>query len=485
MNHCQQFGLIGSTIWPIFRGETKKIVPLLVILFLLSFNQSILWMLKDSLIVTISGAETIPFIKVWAILPAAILLTYIFTKLSNRYSQETIFYLLMTAFLLLYALFAFVMYPYRDQLHPIESAAYLDQLLPAGFKGLTSMYRHWTLTGFYVLCELWTTMMVSVLFWRFANEITEPTEGRRFYSVLSIGYNLAIILAGIVTASMTYTPSIPFGNNAWEQTMMLLIVLVIGSGMFAMATFRWMHKNVGMEQGVQTQKKEPLSLMESLLHVSQSKYLICMAAIVVAYGLVINLVEVVWKDQVKSLYPAALDYNHYMGNLQMIQGVFALIFAIGLSEGIKRLGWTKVSLVAPILMLLCTLLFFVILLFQDRMSTHTLLGISPFVLVVFFGAAQNCIGKACKYSIVDSTKEMAFIPLSPQSKIKGKTAIDGIGSRLGKSGGAVIHQSLLIIFTTVSASSLYVGIIALLALLTWIIAICHLGKKKELSQFLS
>lgn len=406
------------------------------------------------------------------------MLASLFTKLSNRYRQETIFYLLTTAFLLLYALFAFVLYPYRDQWQPIESAAYLEQLLPGGFKGFISMYQNWTLTCFYVACELWTTMIVSVLFWRFANDITKPAEGRRFYGVLSIGFNLAIIVAGFVTASLTsgtFNPTFAFGNTAWEQTMMLLILIVIGSGLLAMATFRWMHTNV--ERTAPTPPKEPLSLIKSFLHVSQSKYLLCMAVIVVAYGLVINLVEVVWKDQIKSLYPAALDYNHYMGNLQMLQGMCALLFAIGLSEGVKRLGWTNITLIAPVLLLICTLLFFVILFFQERVSSLTLLGISPLVLVVFFGSAQNCIGKACKYSIVDVTKEMAFIPLSPESKIKGKTAIDGIGSRLGKSGGAIIHQGLLLLFTTVSASSLYVGMIALIALVVWIIAICHLGKK--------
>lgn len=490
------FNAFRALFWPIYGHELKKLLPMLLMLFLLSFNHSTLWNLKDSLIVTTAGAEIIPFIKVWAILPSAVLLTWVFTTLANRYSREKTFYLLTSTFLLLYGIFAFLIYPHHEQLHPFESAAYLDRVLPTGFKGLISMYRYWTFTSFYVLCELWSTIVIAILFWGFANEITRLAEARRFYSMLSIVYNLAIVVAGLTAASIsqagTFNPHIPFGQNAWEQTMMLLVLIIIGSGLLAMGAFRWMHWNVipmypsGNLEAAQepAKQKGKFSLKESLLHVKSSKYLLFIAVIVVGYNLVINLVEVIWKDQLRSLYPAISDYNQYLNHMQIFQGLLAIGLSLGIAEIIKRFGWTKMALVTPTLMLLSSLFFFGVLIFQDHLSPFLLaiLGFSPLSFIVFFGTLQNCMSKACKYSIYDATKEMTFIPLDSASKLKGKTAIDGIGVRLGKSGGSLLHQGLLIIFSSLSVSAPYVAVIVLAALGLSTYSIRCLGKSKELSQ---
>ena len=72
---------------------------------------------------------------------------------------------------------------------------------------------------------------------------------------------------------------------------------------------------------------------------------------------------------------------------------------------------------------------------------------------------------------------MAFVPLSAEEQLKGKPAIDGVCSRLGKSGGSVIHQSLLLAFSTFTASAPYVAMFLLAILAVWIVATSVLGKQ--------
>jgi AAA family ATP:ADP antiporter len=74
---------------------------------------------------------------------------------------------------------------------------------------------------------------------------------------------------------------------------------------------------------------------------------------------------------------------------------------------------------------------------------------------------------------------MAFIPLSPSEKLKGKAAIDGVGSRIGKSGGSLLMQILIIIFSSSMGASPYIFGIIILIFPIWIISINRLSKQFE------
>jgi len=88
-------------------------------------------------------------------------------------------------------------------------------------------------------------------------------------------------------------------------------------------------------------------------------------------------------------------------------------------------------------------------------------GLTPLAMVVYAGTSQNVLCRAAKYSVFDATKEMAFVPLSPECKLNGKAAIDGVCSRLGKTGGSLIHQALLLSLASFTYSAPYVAILLL------------------------
>jgi ATP:ADP antiporter, AAA family len=478
-----EFGKLRAFFWPLYRHEFKKVIPMMIMLFLICFNYSILRNVKDAVVVTAksSGAEVLPFIKVWVLLPMAILLTYAFTKLSNRFSQEKVFYIVISAFLVFFGLFTYVFYPMRDVLHPNQFADYLETVLPAGFKGMIMMIRNWTFTLFYVISELWGSIVLTVLFWGFANEITKINEARRFYGTLSVVASSAAIIAGSFGNFLT-------NDQSWDQTLNILVGSVIISGCFAMLTYCWMNKNVlqGPEYATfhqtnidrQVKSKKKLSIRESFAYLSNSKYLLCLAVLVVSYNLVINMVEIVWKDQLRQLYPSPLDYNRYMNTMTIAVGLIATTSSLFMSQLIARFGWTRTALITPVAMLITSAGFFTFMLLRHNTDIVLMLtGTTPLAIAVFFGAAQVCTSKGCKYSAFDATTNMAYIPLDHEIKLKGKAAIDGVGSRLGKSGGSFIHQGLLMIFATVSSSAPYVAVILMVVISLWIIAARSLGRQ--------
>lgn len=63
---------------------------------------------------------------------------------------------------------------------------------------------------------------------------------------------------------------------------------------------------------------------------------------------------------------------------------------------------------------------------------------------------------------------MAYIPLDEESKVKGKAAIDVLGSRIGKSGGSLIQQGLVFCFGNIINAAPVVGIIYYSVLVGWI-----------------
>jgi len=98
-------------------------------------------------------------------------------------------------------------------------------------------------------------------------------------------------------------------------------------------------------------------------------------------------------------------------------------------------------LITPIVLLVTGIGFFAFIIFREQLAPY-MMGLSPVVLAVLFGQAQNIMSKSTKYSLFDPTKEMAYVPLDQESKVKGKAAIDVVGARLGKSGGALINQAI-------------------------------------------
>ncbi|MBY0293095.1 MAG: NTP/NDP exchange transporter [Alphaproteobacteria bacterium] len=485
-----KFSKLRAAIWPIQGTEMKKFLPMGLMMFFILFNYTILRDTKDTLVVGASGAEAISFIKFWGVTPASILFVILYAKLSNVLSKENLFYTCLLPFILFFGAFALVIYPNKAFLHPSEEhVEALKQSIPA-LRFVFALWGSWSYSIFYIMAELWGSVIVSLLFWQFANEITRTNEAKRFYALFPLLGNIALILSG---QTVTYLSNIrhlyPPEVDAWGISLNYMMGAVVLGGLATMIIYWWMNRAVLTDpfyyDAAATSKKEKkekpkLSMMESFKYLFTSRYLGFIALLVLGYGMAINLVEVTWKSQLKLQYVNENAYSAFMGNFSTFTGI-ATIALILMGKGIvRRYGWFTGAILTPIILLITGALFYTFVIFRDDLNWLTIaMGITPLFMAVMLGATQNILSKGTKYSLFDPTKEMSYIPLDQELKVKGKAAVDVIGGRLGKSGGAVVQQFLLVA-TSATATQVtiapYSCMIMIVVIFAWMFAAGGLSK---------
>lgn len=498
----EEFTGLRAALWPIHNYELKKFLPLGLIMFCILFNYTLLRDTKDTIVVNSAGAGAISFLKLYCVTPAAILFVVFYAKLTNALSRENVFYAVVTPFLAFFAAFAFIIYPNLDALHPsAESVAALKASWPA-LTGFIDLYAYWAFSIFYVFSEIWGSAMIALMFWQFANHVVRMRESKRFYGLFAVIANVALILSGqvVVFCSEDIKKFYPTIEEAWSMSIYLMMGTVVFFGLVAMGLYRWMHTSVLTDKRyydpdeikAPKKKKEKPSLGESLKIIVKSPELGLIAVLIMAYGITINLVEVQWKNQLGLYFSGDKGgYNAFMGNFSTLTGLFTIIFGLTLGSNIlRRVSWFTAAVITPLLISIGGGIFFAFIFAKDYVDfILEAFSTTPVAAAAFLGAGIVIVSKAVKYILFDSTKEMAYIPLDDELKTKGKAAVDVIGGRAGKAGGAFVQSNLQMIMSMVVTASAGVNIVSSTApyafvvfaiiCILWLYAVKGLSKKVD------
>lgn len=471
--------------WPIYGEENRRFFLMALMITFILFNYTVVRNLKDALVVTEGGSETIAFLKVWVVVPLAFLAFVIYSKLTNMMNKQAVFKTIVLSFVGFFALFAFVIYPNRELLHPTTSADWLQSALPPGMKGFVSMYRFWTYSLFYAMAELWGSVVQALLFFQFANDITRVSEAKRFYPHFYLIGNIGVIFAGWSTRYFsTIQKSLPAGVDPWQISLNYLLGAVTVFGLFVVGIYTYLnryvipHVQIAPEEQKQKKSKAKMGVMDSIRLIMHSKYIGLITLLILCYGISVNLVEVSWKNQVAMQYPSKNEYGQFMGLLTIYIG-FGTIIAILFGGWILRnLGWRIAALATPLMLGTTGMMFFACIVFPDFFAPLTaILDTTPLMLAVIFGFAQYVLSKCTKYALFDPTKEMSYIPLDDELKSKGKAAADVIGGRLGKSGGSFLQQGMFAVIGPISVIAPYSAFFVLVIVAIWIMAVFGLHKR--------
>ncbi|MEM7588843.1 MAG: Npt1/Npt2 family nucleotide transporter [Myxococcota bacterium] len=477
--------------WPIYGSEHKVFLPMSAMIALILFNYTIARKTKDALVISSSGAETLVFLKTWVVLPSAFMFFLIYTKLNNVLSKNNVFYAIIGGFIIFFALFAWVLYPNRELIHPTTSADWLNSVLPQGLSGLVAVYRYWSFSMFYTMSELWGSAVAALMFWQFANSITPVKNAKRFYAHFYIVANIFVTFSGPVAIYFSkMNPHLP-QEERWGITLHYLCGTLFVCGLLVMFLYYYTNRFIvptldlsEVGTGKPKKKKPKLSVGESISFLMRSKYLGLLAILVASYGISINLFETQWKHQAKLQYPTANEFSAFYGMYTTLLGVFTIVVLFIGSAMTRKLGWKKAALATPITIGTIGFIFFLCIVFPEAVAPFAgFFGVSAVMVGVVLGTIGNILNKSIKYSLFDPTKEMAYIPLDDESKSKGKAAVDVVGGRFGKSGGALLQQVMLVTIGPIGIIAPYAGVCLMIIVAIWAFAVLKLHKEfSKLSQ---
>lgn len=491
---------LGSWV-PIQRQERKRFGALTFMMFLFIYVYTTARDTKDTLVVSNCGAEAIPFLKLYGVMPSAFLFILVYGKLSQTYSKAHVFYATLFPFFSFFAVFAFGLYPNRDLIH-MTTASTSSNSSPA-----IQLLHYWSYALYFIVSELWASAGVPLLFWQVANDITSVEEATRFYPLLAVLGQVAPIVSGYVMKYIVAQQPREAPDGGFGHTLQALAVIKVLCGIAIVLLYQYVYRSmeshpngttsttVTVEETFTTasanttrttsttpthtprhtttpSKKPKVSLWESVHALSKSPELQNMAIMVFGYNVCVELTEVVWKNIVRQTHPTETAYMHFMATFSQRVGILAFVLQVSASSIIQRLGWTRASQLTPMTMWAVAGPFFLLVALSQQYPATI-----PLSLVLTVGTWQNIINKIGKYSLFDPLKEMAYIPLPADAKSNGKAAIDVLGARCGRSLSAGLQQILVVVSRSGSLVQcapvlgvVYTGMIG-----AWLTAIHQLG----------
>lgn len=475
-----------KAFWPVLPQESTKVLIMVAMLALALFNYTCLRIIKDVLILSVygGGKDVLPVLKTWLVLPSTLYFVKKFWDLSNNVSKKNLFYFTLVPFLTFFIVFSLFIYPFVGYLHASNATIDAWQSAYPRLRPFIGAIANWGYSLFYVCAELWGNVVISLLFWNFANAAFSKEDAKRIFPIFASYSNIGLVFGGLVSwyFANAAIQAKKLGLQGVDSTTTVLACVVLSALIFA-ALYWYLNEKVLIHEGfdinaVKDKKvKSKPSFKESLGMLLSSKYLFYVTILVLSYGMTANLVEVTWKGLVKSLYPDSNQLKIFMCKFFIWTGIATCVIGFFCKGVVKKFGWLFGSLITPMIMLVTSVSFYAFILFSQFILPASVL-VYAILYAVIIGAIQNILSKGTKYTLFDPTIQMAYQPLDEEQKVKGKAAVDVIGGRAGKSFGSILQQLVVILIPTCEYLQQFVYMILVVGLcIAWIYASIALSKE--------
>ena len=430
--------------------------------------------LKDSLIQSHVGTETMPYMKTFIMLPTSFLVTLIVIKLFNLFNRKQVFHLMAIIFMLFLLCFSIFIYPNLESfLLPKSYIAHLTEKYHS-IHHFIKLMEYWPITIFYAVSELWMLLLGNTLFWQLINDMTTTTSAEKLYPIYALFGHSGALLGTFIIKGVNIVHS-QFETHSPSIYVLTLIIFVIFFGIAMIKLFDKID-NQTTDSHIQHTQKEELSFVQSIKYILKSKYLLFIFLIILSFVIQTNLFDLLRKKHVEIYYLsdtlAISDYHAmFFGAVAIVTIVLTLIFRVM----INKFGWFTTSIIPPMVLLVIFTPYCLKVFGIDIINYNV---VHPTLAILLILSIQQLLNRAVRYGAIQPTKEMLYVPLERNLRSKGKAAVEILAPTIAKSiGGAFII--IMLTFSDISSIENLQEecvIICGLCLCLWIYSICKINK---------
>jgi AAA family ATP:ADP antiporter len=455
----------------------KKFCFISVILILVCLNNNLLRSMKLTCIMEVpsAGIEIFSFLKVWGLMPAIFIVTSLYFYLAKKFRYEQIFCLFTCVFLLFFLCFLCFFYPKNSSLETNSLQIIADTWLPKCLYSVVLIVKYWHCSLFYIFSELWSSVMLSLLVWGLINDNSFFYETKSLYPIFLLIANLTAIVSGEASKIFTFKTKNNFSiifNDAWQQSFacqLLAVILLCALILIIFLKFNYIatkdvvaKKTNDNDETVKSPGLKLLLTQNTILHI---------AILVFSYTAIYNLFEVIWINQIRMSYPNLVDFNLYFGSVTKyigITGSIASLAFILLGKFSISINWVVKACFLPVTCFIATILFL--------LAFYQIFGLFAANTTLFFGSCQIILGRVCKYTVFDETKEAVFTTLPRDIRMLGKAAADMFSFKFGQFISNLLVQILFIFSFSVTDITPYLISVVIIMVVIWSISVIKLWR---------
>ncbi|MEM8953379.1 MAG: Npt1/Npt2 family nucleotide transporter [Verrucomicrobiota bacterium] len=300
--------------------------------------------------------------------------------------------------------------------------------------------------AFFIWLGIFSVSLIAQ-FWSYANDIYTEEQGKRLFAIIAVGATAGAPIGAFVAGHL-FDAGIKPTFMLWIAGVLLIIHLVL---------YRIIGKRVRERDKNKGKKTKPLKKANGFAMVMKSRYLMLIAALLVVLNIVNTTGEYILSSTVLEIANEEVGVNGEEAVGEYIGGFYGTFFfwvniatiliqALLVSRIVKYMGMAGALFILPIISL----------------GAYSLVALGAgFVFFRALKTAEN----STDYSLMNTTKQLLWLPTSVEEKYNAKQAIDTFFVRAGD----VISAGIVFVGTTwLSLSLAGFGLANVVFVLIWL-----------------